>query len=205
LNAQLRCPFERARTEEAGLPRLGLVIASTRPGRVGLPVAEWFASIAREHGAFEIEVLDLAEIALPFLDEPNHPRLRRYTQPHTFAWSAQVEACDAFVFVMPEYNYGLNAPLKNAIDYLNHEWRYKPVGFCAYGGIAGGARAVQMVKQVITTLRMVPVVDAVFIPFVGSIVDEDDRLQATEVMIGMARAMLDELVRVEASLKPLRG
>jgi NAD(P)H-dependent FMN reductase len=205
LNAQLRCRFERAPTEEAGLPRLGLVIASTRPGRVGLPVAEWFGSIAREHGAFEIEVLDLAEIALPFLDEANHPRLRRYTQPHTFAWSAQVEACDAFVFVMPEYNYGLNAPLKNAIDYLNHEWRYKPVGFCAYGGIAGGARVVQMVKEVITTLRMVPVVDAVFIPFVGSMIDEDDRLQATEVIIGMARAMLDELVRVEASLKPLRG
>jgi NAD(P)H-dependent FMN reductase len=187
------------------VPRLGLVIASTRPGRVGLPVAEWFARIVLEHGRFELDVLDLAEIALPFLDEPNHPRLRRYIQPHTFAWSAQVEACDAFVFVMPEYNYGFNAPLKNAIDYLNEEWRYKPLGFVAYGGVAAGTRAVQMVKQVVTALRMMPVTDAVFIPFVASLLDEDRRLQPNDTMLVAALAMLDELVRVESALRPLRG
>lgn len=191
--------------EEAGLPRLGLVIASTRPGRVGLPVAEWFASIAREHGAFEIEVLDLAEIALPFMDEPNHPRLHRYTQPHTFAWSAQVEACDAFVFVMPEYNYGINAPLKNAIDYLNQEWHYKPVGFVSYGAVAAGTRAAQMVRQIVTAVRMVPVVETVSIPFVASLIDEDDRLQPNDVMTSAAQAMLDELGRMEGALKTLRG
>jgi NAD(P)H-dependent FMN reductase len=143
------------------VPRLGLVIASTRPGRVGLPVANWVAGVVREHGAFDLDVLDLAEFALPLLDEPNHPRLHRYTKHHTLAWSAQIDACDAFVFVLPEYNHGITAPLKNAIDYLHEEWAYKPVGLVSYGGVAGGTRAAQMVKQVVLAVRMVPVFETV--------------------------------------------
>src|SRR5581483_12264670 len=126
-------------------PALQIFIASTRPGRVGLPVAEWFRGHADAHGGFAIDLVDLATLQLPFLDEPNHPRLRRYTKQHTMDWSARVDAADAFVFVMPEYNYGFNAPLKNAIDYLHHEWQYKPVGFVSYGGVAAGTRAVQMI------------------------------------------------------------
>lgn len=186
------------------MPRLGLIIASTRPGRVGLPVAEWIQTVVREHGAFELDVLDLAEIALPLMDEPNHPRLQRYTNPHTVAWSARVDECDAFVLVMPEYNYGFTAPLKNAIDYLHNEWKYKPVGLVSYGGIAAGTRAAQMIKLVLTTLRMVPLFEAVSIPFVASFIDDDDRFQPNQILIDSARAMLDELVRVEDALRPLR-
>ena len=58
---------------------------------------------------------------------------------------------------MPEYNYGYNAELKNAIDYLHTEWQYKPVGLVSYGGVAAGTRAAQMIKQVVTTLKMVPI------------------------------------------------
>src|ERR1039458_1334934 len=134
------------------MPKLQIFIASTRPGRVGLPVANWFVERARQHGGFEIEVVDLAEVDLPFMDEPNHPAQRQYTKQHTLRWSALVDSADAFVFVMPEYNYGFSAPLKNAIDYLNWEWRYKPVGFVSYGGIAAGTRSVQMIKQVVTAL-----------------------------------------------------
>ena len=123
------------------MPTLQIIIASVRAGRVGLPVAEWFTARARSHGGFELDVADLAELALPLMDEPNHPRLRRYTQPHTLEWSARVDAADAFVFVHPEYNYGYTAPLKNALDYLNQEWAYKPVGFVSYGGISAGTRA----------------------------------------------------------------
>ena len=108
--------------------KLMIVIASTRPGRVGLPVGTWFTNRVREQGGFEIDLVDLAELKLPFMDEPNHPRLRQYTHQHTKEWSARVDAAEAFVFVMPEYNYGFNAPLKNAIDYLLQEWQYKPVG-----------------------------------------------------------------------------
>jgi NAD(P)H-dependent FMN reductase len=187
------------------MPLLQIVIASTRPGRVGLPVGRWFEAHARAHGAFEIEVADLAEIRLPFMDEPNHPRLRKYTHQHTRDWSARVEAADAFVFVMPEYNYGFTAPLKNAIDYLHTEWQYKPVGLVSYGGISAGTRAAQMVKQVVTTLKMTPLPEAVSIPFVAQFVDDEGVVKPNEVMEQSSTAMLDELVRVEKALRGLRG
>ena len=95
-------------------PRLLIIIASTRPGRAGLPIGEWVRDQALAHGGFELDVADLAAIDLPLLDEPNHPRLHQYTHAHTFAWSARVAAADAIIFVMPEYNHGFNAALKNA-------------------------------------------------------------------------------------------
>src|SRR5437588_1030006 len=131
------------------MSKLMIVIASTRPGRVGLAVAQWFTDRAIEHRGFEVQVVDLAELDLPFLDEPHHPRLRRYTQDHTYAWSEMVDAADAFVFVTSEYNHGYPASLKNAIDFLNHEWKDKPVGFVSYGGVSAGTRAVQQLKQVV--------------------------------------------------------
>ncbi|CAN5560068.1 NAD(P)H-dependent oxidoreductase [soil metagenome] len=186
------------------MPKLIVVIASTRPGRVGKPVADWFVAEARKHGEFEVEVADLAEIALPFMDEPNHPRLRDYTHQHTKDFSARIDAGDAFVFVTPEYNYGYTAPLKNAIDYLHYEWQYKPVGFVSYGGVAAGTRAAQMLKQVVTTLKMTPLFEAVSIPFVAQFLGDEGEIQPNEVMENAAPAMLDEMVRVEAALRPLR-
>jgi len=185
-------------------PTLMIIIASTRPGRVGLPVAQWFERRAITHGGFAIDLVDLAALNLPFMDEPNHPRLRQYTRQHTKDWSARVAAADAFVFVMPEYNYGFNAPLKNAIDYLQHEWAYKPVGFVSYGGISAGTRAVQMIKQVVTTLKMTPLFEAVSIPFVQQFIDDQGEVQANEIMEIAATALLDELQRVEGALRPLR-
>jgi NAD(P)H-dependent FMN reductase len=186
------------------MPTLQIVIASTRPGRVGLPVAQWLIERAREHGGFELDVVDLAEFRLPFMDEPAHPRLRQYIHEHTRAWSARVDAADAFVFVMPEYNHGFNAPLKNALDYLHHEWQHKPLGFVSYGGVAAGTRAVQMLKPVVASLKLTPLFEAVHIPFVARLLDDDGRVHANETMEAAADAMLDELVRMEAVLRPLR-
>jgi NAD(P)H-dependent FMN reductase len=186
------------------MPTLMIVIASTRRGRVGMPVAEWFYRHALDHGHFDIDLVDLAKLDLPMMDEPNHPRMRRYTQEHTRHWSARVEAADAFVFVMPEYNYGFNAPLKNAIDYLHHEWKYKPLGFVSYGGVSGGTRAVQMVKQVVSGVNMVPAGDAVSIPFVRQFIDDDQRLQPNDTMEEAAPALLDELARLEHALREMR-
>src|ERR1700758_2960978 len=157
------------------MPTLQIVIASTRPGRVGLPVAEWFIAHATAHGGFDLDVAALAEIALPLLDEPNHPRLRQYTKPHTLAWSERVDAADAFAFVTPEYNYGPSPALINAISYLNQEWRYKPAGFVSYGGISAGTRGVQVAKQIITTLKVFVVTEAVQIPFVQQFLDDERR------------------------------
>jgi NAD(P)H-dependent FMN reductase len=187
------------------MAKLEIIIASTRPGRVGLPIGQWVHAEAVAHGGFsEVELVDLAEVNLPFMDEPNHPRLGRYTHKHTRDWSAKIEEADAFVFVMPEYNYGFTAPLKNAIDYLHREWHYKPVGLASYGGVAAGARAAQMVKQVVTTLRMVPVPEALAIPFVSQFIDEDERFVPNDVVIASAKAMFEELLRVSEALRPLR-
>lgn len=183
------------------MPKLSVVIASTRPGRAGVPIAEWFAARARAHKAFDVELIDLAEVDLPFMDEPHHPLLRRYEHDHTKAWSARVDAADAFVFVTPEYNYGFTAPLKNAIDYLHAEWQYKPVGFVSYGGVAAGTRAVQMLKQVVTTLKMVPLVEAVSIPFHPQFIDEDSVVKANDLLERAGTAMLDELAIIEAGLR----
>ena len=105
---------------------------------------------------------------------------------------------------MPEYNFGINAPLKNAIDYLHQEWHQKPVGFVSYGGIAAGTRAVQMTKQIVSAVKMLPVSEAVYIPFVASRI-EDGRFDAADVTQTAAVALLDELVRLEAALRPLRA
>jgi NAD(P)H-dependent FMN reductase len=185
--------------------KLEIIIASTRPGRVGPSVGRWVERQALAHGGFdEVEVVDLAEVNLPFMNEPHHPRLRKYTHQHTKDWSAKISEADAFVFVMPEYNYGYNAELKNAIDYLNAEWHYKAVGLVSYGGVAAGTRAAQMIKQVLSALRMTPVLDSVSIPFIAQFLDENRVLVPNEIMLGASTAMFDELVKVTESLRPLR-
>jgi NAD(P)H-dependent FMN reductase len=131
--------------------------------------------------------------------------LRRYTHEHTRRWSASVDSADAFVFVTPEYNHSFNAPLKNAIDYLNHEWRYKPVGLVSYGGVAAGTRAVQMITPVLTALMMVPLTEAVHIPFVSQFLSEDGQIHANEVMEQAADAMLTQLGRWSEALEPQRA
>ena len=184
--------------------KLMIVIASTRPGRAGGPIGQWFRDLAAAHGGFDIDLVDLAELNLPFMDEPHHPRLRKYVHQHTKDWSARVDAADAFVFVMPEYNFGFTAPLKNAIDYLHMEWQYKPVGFVSYGGVSAGTRAVQMLKQVVTALKLWPLAEAVAIPFFSQFIDENGRVQANETMETAATAMLDELATMAATLQPRR-
>jgi NAD(P)H-dependent FMN reductase len=186
------------------MPNLTIIIGSTRPGRAGAPIAHWFAARAKDHGGFDVNIADLADLGLPLLDEPSHPRLRQYTHQHTKNWSAIADAADAFVIVTPEYNYGYPASVKNALDYLHQEWQHKPVGFVSYGGVAAGTRAVQQLKQVVTALRMLPVADSVNIPFHTQFLDQDGTLQASAVMEQAADAMLDELVRTEAALRPLR-
>jgi NAD(P)H-dependent FMN reductase len=131
-------------------------------------------------------------------------RKRRYTHQHTRDWSARVAGGEAFVFVMPEFNHGFNAELKNAIDYLHKEWEYKPVGLVGYGVVAASTRAMQMIKPVLATLRMTPVGEAVSIPLVQQFVD-DDGFTPNGLLTGSAKSMLDELVRMTEVLRPLRA
>lgn len=186
-------------------PVLQVIIASTRPGRVGLPVGQWIYERAVAHGGFDVELVDLAEVNLPMFDEPAHPRLRQYEHQHTKDWSATIDRADAFVFVIPEYNHSFNAAIKNALDYLHYEWHFKPVGFASYGGVAAGTRALQALKPPLTALKMLPLFEAVNIPFVAQFLDDDQRLQPNQVMEEAATAMFDELARVTPQLRAMGG
>ena len=186
-------------------PILQIIIASTRPGRVGPSVAEWFRDRAVKHGGFDVELIDLAEVNLPLFDEPKHPRFGEYVHQHTKDWSATIRRGDAYVFVVPEYNYGFNAATKNAIDYVFSEWAHKAAGIVSYGGVAAGTRATQMLKQVFSVLKVVPVPEAVNIPFVFKHLDEDKRFKSTEEMEQAATAMLDELQKWTEALLTLRA
>ncbi|MBS2027706.1 MAG: NAD(P)H-dependent oxidoreductase [Deltaproteobacteria bacterium] len=183
--------------------KLEVFICSTRPGRVGLPVGAWFEEQARAHGKFEVARVDLAEVNLPMMDEPKHPRLQQYEHAHTKAWSETVKSADAFVFVTPEYNYGMPAPLLNALDYLLHEWAYKPAAFVSYGGVSAGTRSVQMAKQVLTTLKIMPIPEAVSVPF-GPKYVVDGVFKPPPEQEKAATVMLDELWKWTGALKTLR-
>ena len=183
---------------------LHVVLCSTRPGRAGPPVAKWAVDRATAHGAYDVRLVDLAEVNLPLLDEPKHPRLGEYEHQHTKDWSALVAAADAFVLVTPEYDYGMPATLLNALHYLYQEWAYKAVAFVSYGGVSGGTRSVQMAKQVITTLKMMPIPEAVSLPFFTQQI-KDGVFTPPEAQDKAAKLMLDELAKWSSALKPLRA
>ncbi len=185
------------------MSKLSVVIGSTRPGRAGLPIGQWFFERAKSHGKFEVELVDLKDRNLPLLDEPKHPRFAEYEKEHTKAWSAIVKASDAFVFVTPEYNYSAAPALLNAIDYLFHEWAYKPAGFVSYGGVSGGMRSVQMTKQPLSTLKVVSIPESVTIPFHAQLMD-NGRFRGSEPLEKAALTMLDELQRWTDALAALR-
>jgi NAD(P)H-dependent FMN reductase len=183
--------------------RLNVIIASTRPGRVGPAVANWFFEAAKQDGAFDSHLVDLAEFNLPIYDEPRHPRLQRYEHEHTRRWSESVAAADAFVFVAPEYNFGPTPALLNALNFVYTEWTYKPAAFVSYGGVSGGLRAVQMTKLTLTALKMVPVLESVTIPMVSEHM-KDGAFVPNDIHTKSAADLLKELHRWAQALKPMR-
>ena len=191
-------------SDRSAFPRVMVIVASTRPGRLGTAVARWFLdALAVEEVSATIDLADLAEISLPMLDEPEHPAAGVYQHEHTRRWSQRVDSADAFIVVTPEYNYGMPAALKNALDYLYAEWAWKPIGFVSYGNTSAGTRSVQMTKQVVTTLRMVPIGSTIALRIADTVVN--GHIRADGVPADAARAVLAELLRVAAALRPLRA
>jgi len=136
--------------------RIGIIIGSTRPGRKGLAVAEWVYEIAQERSDAEFELVDIKDFNLPLLDEPMSPMMGEYTHQHTKDWSAKIASFDAYIFVTPEYNHATSGALKNAIDFLYHEWVNKAAGFVGYGG-ALGTRAVENLRLIMGELQIADV------------------------------------------------
>lgn len=121
---------------------IAVIVASTRPERVGPAVAEWVMEGTADRAAATYTLVDLAHQNLPLLDEPEPASSGNYTHEHTRAWSELVEGFDGFVFVTPEYNRGIPAALKNALDYLYTEWNDKAAAICCYGS-SGGLRVAE--------------------------------------------------------------
>ena len=182
---------------------LTVIIASTRPGRAGEPIAKWFIERAKKHGAFDVVVADLKEINLPLLDEPEHPRFQKYQHEHTKKWAAIVAAADAYAIVTPEYNFSAPPALVNALDYVLKEWQYKPACFVSYGGVSGGLRSVQMTKLLLTAMKVVPLPEAVTIPFFSKMM-KDGAFQGSEELEKSIKPMLDELHKWATALKTVR-
>jgi NAD(P)H-dependent FMN reductase len=159
--------------------------------------------VAAADGRFEVDFVDLAELALPFMDEPQHPSKRQYSKPHTIAWSERVDAADAFLFVSPEYNHSYSPALKNAIDFLNREWWRKPVGFVSYGGVSAGSRGVAALEPVLTTIGLVKTGATVEINFIGTRV-ADGTFTPNEKESAIMAHVLDELHALAPALAPLR-
>lgn len=154
-------------------PHVLIVVTSTRPSRNADAVAEWVIGELSARDDLTVTVADLRDLGLPLLDEPGHPSDGVYLHDHTKRWSALVDAAAGFVFVVPEYNRGAPGSLKNALDFLYHEWQHKPVGFVSYsGGASGGIRAVEMAKMTMTTLSMLPIPAMVNLPRIADLVDE---------------------------------
>lgn len=188
--------------------RLGLavVIGSVRQGRLGPIVADWFAREARQSGRLDVDVIDLSEtelpLALPDFGGAPAPEVADRLAPLT----RRLAAADAFVVVTPEYNHSFPASLKNAIDWHNKEWQAKPVGFVSYGGLAGGLRAVEQLRQVFAELHSVTVRDTVsFHGAWGQFAPDGSWPKDSEGCDAAAKTMIDQLVWWARALRDARA
>jgi len=183
--------------------KIAIIIGSTRPGRKGDAVGKWAYDIARKRNDAEFELVDIADFNLPLLDEPVPPMFGQYSHDHTRAWSAKISSFDGYVFVTPEYNHGTSAALKNAIDFLYHEWNNKAAGFIAYGG-AMGVRAVENLRLVMAEMQVATVRAQVglslFTDFENFTVFKPAETQQKNVT-----GMLDQVIAWSGALKPLRN
>ncbi|MGV3772199.1 MAG: NADPH-dependent FMN reductase [Verrucomicrobiales bacterium] len=136
--------------------KIGIIIGSTRPGRVGESVARWVFDIAQKRKDAQFELVDIKDFNLPLLDEPVPPSMGQYSKEHTKKWAAKIAPLDAFIFVTPEYNHSTSGALKNAIDFLFAEWNNKAAGFVGYGS-AGGARAIEHLRLIMAEIQIADV------------------------------------------------
>jgi NAD(P)H-dependent FMN reductase len=183
--------------------KIKIISSSVRLGRKGPLIAEWITQVTKENGNFEVETIDLGELNLPMMNEPVHPSQRKYEHEHTKQWSAKIEEADAFIFVTAEYDFGYPAPLRNALEYLFHEWGYKAAGIVSYGGVSAGTRAANSLKGDLATFRTVPVMNMVNIPMFTQFI-HDGKFVPNEVLEKSAAGMLKEILRWTKGLKSIR-
>ncbi len=146
--------------------KIKVILGSTREGRFSDKPGAWMLDQLKAKSDVEAEVLDLRDYQMPFFNEPETPsyKTKPYTDPAVVKWTAKIAEADAFIIVAPEYNHGYPAVLKNALDYAYQEWNNKPVAYVAYGS-AMGARTVEQLRLVAVELQMVPIRNAIHMPY----------------------------------------
>jgi len=185
--------------------KLKIISSTVRPGRKGPAIAKWITEKVKNHGSFEVELLDLGEIGLPLMNEAVHSIMRQYEHDHTKQWSAKIAEADAFIFVTAEYDYSYPASLKNALEYLVHEWAYKPAGIVSYSsGPFAGVRAVMSLKMDLLSLRTVSLHEMVNIPLADQFINEDGQFIPEEKFNTLSKTMVDQLLRWTKGLKAIK-
>jgi NAD(P)H-dependent FMN reductase len=182
--------------------KIGIILGSTRPHRVGAQVAGWVQEIASARGDAAYELIDLADHPLPHLDESLSPMLGQYEHDHTLAWASTIDSYDGLVFVTPEHNNGIPGVLKNAIDYLHAEWRNKAVGLVSYG-VAGGMGSAAQLRQICGQLGMADVSKQVVLNLHHDF-EHFTVFNPTDQHAALLGSVLDQVVDWSAALAHLR-
>ena len=183
--------------------KLTVVLVSIREGRRGEKVAKWFLPNVENDSRFEMSLADLAEYDLPYsleFTEPSEHEDKRYPDAKVQKWSDLIDNSDAIIFITPEYNHGMPASLKNAVDQIYWEWLDKPVGFVGYGS-RGAPDSIDSLRHTAKALRWRVAPSIVGIKQVKKAFDENDRLIEDEAYKKTAKEMLDQLAAIYDSLK----
>ncbi|HEY4970562.1 MAG TPA: NADPH-dependent FMN reductase [Steroidobacteraceae bacterium] len=182
--------------------RIGIIVGTTRPGRKADAVAKWVLGIAKARTDATYEIVEIVDYKLPLLDEPMPPSMGNYAHEHTRKWAAKIASLDGYVFVTPEYNHSISGSLKNAIDFLYHEWTNKAAGFVSYG-TTGGVRAVEHLRGIAAELQIADVRAHVSM----SLYTDFENFSVFKPAAGhtaQVNLMLDQLVSWSGALKTMR-
>ncbi|MCR8642910.1 NAD(P)H-dependent oxidoreductase [Paenibacillus sp. N1-5-1-14] len=179
-----------------GQLKIGIILGSTRQGRVSPQVGDYVKQIADQRGDASYEIVDIAEYQLPFLGEGTGE------EPGLTAWPARLATLDGFVFIVQEYNHSITGALKNALDLARVEWNHKAAGIVSYGS-TGGARAAEHLRGILGELL---VADVRAHPTFSSFTDFENfsTFKPAELHIAKVNAMLDEVVKWSIALKTIR-
>ncbi|MGP5069730.1 MULTISPECIES: NADPH-dependent FMN reductase [Psychrobacter] len=179
-----------------------IIIGSIREGRIAKPVADWAYNLLSERDDMSVELIDLKDWDLPMFDLARGPIAGNYDNELQQRWSDKIAEGDGYLFVSPEYNHGYSAVLKNAIDYLYHEWSRKPASFISYGGL-GGAHSIEQLRLVLIEIKMAALRDAVNIINVWGKM-QDKRFDGDEKDIKALNTTVTELMWWSSALKTAR-
>ena len=186
------------------MAHIQVIIGSTRPGRTGKAIGDWFFKQLDENNYnATFELVDLVDYNLPLLDESNLPAMQQYTQDHTKKWAEKISQADGYIIVTPEYNHAAPAALKNAIDYLFMEWKYKPMAYVSYGAV-GGIRAIEPLINAAVGVNAFPLRDQLHVYEPWAALDESGNVKPENVK-GNLEAVVQGVVAVADGTKGLRA